>query len=81
MKIVKILQQLLDGLNLKAWGHTFLTADQREKRKRKKKKKKKKEAHDFEKEERVFDFLGHHFATNRSANEELWHSIPFSSRE
>ena len=33
------------------------------------------EEHGFEKEKHGFDFLGHHFAINRSANEELRHSI------
>ena len=33
------------------------------------------EEYGFEKEEHGFDFLSHHFAINRSANEELIHSI------
>ena len=33
------------------------------------------EEHGFEKEKHDFDFLGHHFAINGSANEELMHYI------
>ena len=39
------------------------------------KRKMEKEMFEEENEEHGFDFLGHHFAINRSANEELIHSI------
>ena len=39
------------------------------------KRKMEKEMFEEENEEHGFDFLGHHFAINRSANEELKYSI------
>lgn len=59
-------------MNKQDWWHTALKIENGPKCL---KRKMEKEMFEEENEEHGFDFLGHHFAINRSANEKLKHSI------